>query len=115
MKVYQGKMRSGNNNWALNLTPTQKLINSIKKFDPGVFLVGFKFEPKAQKAKLIYRARSLISASGADLVVANSNYHNRYSAYLVDREEVSCGLSSRISLVKKLAKKVGRYERAKHK
>jgi phosphopantothenoylcysteine decarboxylase/phosphopantothenate--cysteine ligase len=112
-KIYPGKVKSGNKNWKLNLVPTQKLIDSIKKIDPCVFLVGFKFEPAAGKRKLINQARKLINISYADLVVANTIQNFRYSAYLVNSERVSSRISSKTKLVRKLVNEVENYERTK--
>jgi phosphopantothenoylcysteine decarboxylase/phosphopantothenate--cysteine ligase len=107
-KNYPHKVKSGNKRWALNLVPTQKLIDIIKKnIDSSSFLVGFKFETGAQKNKLISQARKLINTGSADLVVANSLNGGRYSAYLVNKKSVSSAISSKSELVKKLVNVIG--------
>lgn len=120
---YKQKVKSGIKDWKLYLAPTPKIINYVKKIDPCVFLVGFKFELRANKTKLIKQARCLMKSSCADLVVANRIYNGNYSAYIVNpirnikhktlvskgvnRSEVSAVIKSRNELVKKLVREIG--------
>jgi len=55
----------------LELTPTTKIFEKLKKFDKRIFLVGFKAEYKVSREKLINRAYQLLKSADADLVVAN--------------------------------------------
>ena len=71
-KIFKGKIRSGINRLKIGLVPTLKIIGLIKKIDPLVFLVGFKFEPGANREKLIKETRGLIRQANLDLAVANS-------------------------------------------
>ena len=80
---FSRKVKSNLRKWCLELMPTRKLIDTIKKIDPAVFLVGFKFEPGVGAALLLVRAKALLRRSGADLVVANTVNNQRYEAYLV--------------------------------
>ncbi|MDP8212001.1 MAG: phosphopantothenoylcysteine decarboxylase [Candidatus Zapsychrus exili] len=68
----------------LELVPTEKLINIIKKINDKVFLVGFKLEPKMTKQVAKKESDSLISQAKCNLVVANSNPNKRYCAYILD-------------------------------
>jgi phosphopantothenoylcysteine synthetase/decarboxylase len=86
-KVFVSKVRSGKNKWQINLVPAEKIIDSIKKADRSLLLVGFKFEAGLNKAKLVKKARRLIRRAKADLVIANTINNNRYSAYLVQRNK----------------------------
>jgi phosphopantothenoylcysteine decarboxylase/phosphopantothenate--cysteine ligase len=104
---YRHKIKSGRKLWKLNLSPTVKIINSIKKINPYLFLVGFKFEPQSSKSKLIRRARILMRDSKADLVIANTLHNGRYSAYMVSQKKVSGTLYSKNELVKILIRAVG--------
>jgi phosphopantothenoylcysteine decarboxylase/phosphopantothenate--cysteine ligase len=99
---YRHKVKSGKKLWRLALTMTPKIIDSIKKFDPSLFLVGFKFEPQSPKGELINKAKILIRHSQADLVVANTIYNGRYDAYIVSQGKVSNAKHSRNELVKTL-------------
>lgn len=104
---FKRKISSGLKNLTLKLTPTPKLIDKVKKIDPSLFLVGFKFKPQAQKEKLIAEARGLIKHSGADLVVANTIFGKRYSAYIVNRKEMKNAVNSRAKLAKALIDEIG--------
>lgn len=55
----------------LKLKPAIKIINQIKKKNPGIFLVGFKAEYGVPEKQLIESSQNQIENSGADLVVAN--------------------------------------------
>lgn len=55
----------------LKLKPAIKIINQIKKKNPGIFLVGFKAEYGVPEEQLIESSQNQIENSGADLVVAN--------------------------------------------
>jgi len=99
---FRQKIKSGIKQWNLKLVPTPKIIDSIKKLDRSLFLVGFKFEPQSPKNELINKARILIRHSQADLVVANTIYSGRYNAYIVSQGKVSDAMHSRNELVKTL-------------
>ncbi|MFH0868196.1 MAG: phosphopantothenoylcysteine decarboxylase, partial [Candidatus Woesearchaeota archaeon] len=60
-----------NQSMNLELTPTTKIFENIKKIKKGILLVGFKAEYKVSKKKLINRAYELLKSANADLVVAN--------------------------------------------
>jgi phosphopantothenoylcysteine synthetase/decarboxylase len=65
------KTPSGLDQWTLHLVPTPKIIHMIKRWDPRIFLVGFKLEVGAGQEELIQSARRLAERSQSDLVVAN--------------------------------------------
>ncbi len=56
---------------ALELSPTTKILENIKKWNPKVFLVGFKAEYKVGHKELVKRARGILQKSKADIIVAN--------------------------------------------
>ena len=56
---------------ALELSPTTKILEKIKTWNPNVFLVGFKAEYNVSNKELLNRARELLRSSRADLIVAN--------------------------------------------
>jgi phosphopantothenoylcysteine decarboxylase/phosphopantothenate--cysteine ligase len=105
--VFAQKVKSDKKIWQLNLVPTVKIIDLIKKIDPSVFLAGFKFEPGAGKNLLIKRARGLIKRAGLDLAVANSVNRNQYRAYIISRHGICGPLRNKASLAKGLLSAIG--------
>jgi phosphopantothenoylcysteine decarboxylase/phosphopantothenate--cysteine ligase len=83
-----GKVSSLRKSWRLDLVPTPKLINRLKNYQPNLFTVGFKFEPQADKIKLIKKGRVLLKTAGLNLVVANSNKHKGYQAYILNQARI---------------------------
>ncbi len=70
VKKKSGKIASGKE-FSLKLTPTEKILEKIKRLNPNVFLVGFKAECNVSKKTLVERAFSKLKDAKADLVVAN--------------------------------------------
>ena len=70
-KAGSAKTPSGRDRWSLTLVPTPKVIDMIKRWDPGLLLVGFKLEVDAGREKLIAGAQATARRSGADLMVVN--------------------------------------------
>ena len=64
------KISSGDE-MALHLKPLPKLLNSVKRINPKIFLVGFKAEYNVSEEQLISLAHERIKTSGADFIVAN--------------------------------------------
>ncbi|MFZ0441980.1 MAG: bifunctional phosphopantothenoylcysteine decarboxylase/phosphopantothenate--cysteine ligase CoaBC [Methanobacterium sp.] len=62
---------SSEENLTVNLKPSPKLLNSVKKINPKIFLVGFKAEYNVTEEELVLMARKRIETSGADFIVAN--------------------------------------------
>jgi len=104
---YRQKIKSGIKKWRLNLIPTSKIIDLIKKIDPALFLVGFKFELGVRKKILIDKTRSLISRAGLDLAIANTIDKNRYLAYIVEREKIYGPILNKKDMVEKLVNITG--------
>ena len=96
------KISSGLKTLRLNLKPTPKIIDSLRKLSPGSFLVGFKFEPDLPGDKLIKEASRLIQRAGLDLAIANSACGKGYVAYLVTAKKHSGPFLSKESMVKNL-------------
>lgn len=84
-RTYAGKLKSGINNLRLNLVPTEKIIDLLRKASPKSFLVGFKYQPQADEKNLINEGLGLMRRAKLDLVVANSNRGRAYQAYILDR------------------------------
>lgn len=98
------KISSGRKSLKLNLRPTPKIIDSLRKISPDSFLVGFKFEPDLRKDKLIKKTRLLIKRAGLDLAVANSGSVKRYVAYLVGMKKYYGPFLSKENMAKNLIK-----------
>jgi len=102
----RGKIASGKSRLRLELYPTEKIIDAIKKYDPSVYLVGFKYHPGASRETLFREARALARRSKADLVVANSAVNNLYRAYLVKGTTCSAPLSAKPALARYLCREL---------
>lgn len=85
-RAIQGKISSGRKNLNLSLVPTKKLITGLKKYQPDLFTVGFKFEPSVNREKLASSGRQLLKKEKLNLVVANSNNGGRYRAYIIGKQ-----------------------------
>ena len=81
-KISAHKVSSQLDNWKINLKPTEKLINNLKKYAPDLFTVGFKFEPEAGRKRIIKEGTRLLKQANLDWVVANSNKNKAYQAYI---------------------------------
>ncbi len=103
-KPFGHKLASGINNFKIDLIPTEKIIDSIKKKDNALFLAGFKFEPFVSKKELLTQAAELIKRSACDLVVANTLKAGRYSAYLVTSNNAQGPIYTKEKLAEQLIK-----------
>ncbi len=65
------KKIKSNENLNLELTPTTKIFENIKKIKKNIVLVGFKAEYNVNEKILIDRAYELLKSANADFVVAN--------------------------------------------
>jgi len=101
---FKQKVKSGIKQWRLNLVPTPKIIDLIKKVDRIIYLVGFKFEPEASRKILIDKTRSLMNRTKLDLAVANTIGKNGYQAYIVSQNRIQGPMRNKKDLVQKLIK-----------
>ncbi len=105
-KPLKGKIASGKE-LTLNLLPTKKIVNTIKKIAPKVLLVGFKLETKLAAGFIMNKTRSLFNEAGCDLVVANTLKNAKYAAILMDASgRTSAKLNSKSDLVKVLSTRI---------
>ncbi|HPN89145.1 MAG TPA: phosphopantothenoylcysteine decarboxylase [Candidatus Omnitrophota bacterium] len=87
----------------LKLTPTKKIIHSIKKTRKKIFLVGFKLESRVYKKGIKNLTQKLFTKANCDLMVVNTLNHNKYSAYIVNKNgEILSESKSKNILSKKL-------------
>lgn len=88
----------------LELTPTTKIFEKLKKINKKIFLVGFKAEYNVTDKILIDRAYELLKSADADLVVAN-DVGRKGAGFDVDTNEVYVidrrGAAKRIELSEK--------------
>ncbi|MFH0912964.1 MAG: phosphopantothenoylcysteine decarboxylase [Candidatus Omnitrophota bacterium] len=106
LKTYSSKVRSGLDSWKLNLVPTAKIIDAIKKKDKSLRLVGFKFEPETTKARLIRKGEILLARKSCDTVVANTLSKGHYSAYIIQKDKTHGPIFTKEKLVKYLVEKL---------
>lgn len=104
--VSKEKIKSGKNFLRLNLVPTQKIIDAMRRISPSSFLVGFKFEPGVNKSTLLKRANILLCRSDLDLVVANNICKNKYQAYIVNKHRIFGPFQSKRNLITNLTKAI---------
>ncbi len=78
------KIASGLRDLRLDLRPTPKLIRAIRGWDPRVFLVGFKLEPKIDAPRARTKALETAREAGCDLVLLNAVTDGAYSGCLLD-------------------------------
>jgi phosphopantothenate-cysteine ligase len=66
-----GKIDSESPSLTIRARRVPKIIQSVRDWSPGVFLVGFKLLSRADPAELIRAAEAACGANRADLTVAN--------------------------------------------
>ena len=92
--AHAGKLNPDSKKFTIDLIPTPKIINHLKKICPRVFLVGFKLGGTATK---------LFKEADCDLVVANQLENKKYSGYILDRQKnVLAKAHSRAEMAQKL-------------
>ena len=102
-KSSDDKISSSRKSLTLNLVPTPKLIEIIKRINPKTFLVGFKLESDLTKNNLFKKTHALFESANCDLVVANSNHKNQYNAFVVSsKKEILSTHSDKKDLAKHL-------------
>ena len=97
-----------------NIQKTPKVIYQIKKQNPNVLLVGFKFEVGISNHELIGLAKESMEKNGCDLVVANDKEEmireNCHVAYIVGGDCV-VEVEGKEEIAKELIKQIERLEK----
>lgn len=106
-RSFRQKLDSDRKRLSIDLVPTEKLIDLIRRLDKCLFLVGFKFEPDISKRRLLIVARRLIKRSASDLVAANTVKDNRYQAYIISKDKISGLLKNKHILAQRLINRIG--------
>ena len=65
------KIRSGAESLTIELTPTPKLVDTVREEYPDLVVVGFKAETEGDDEALVGRAREILDRAGLAFVVAN--------------------------------------------
>ena len=65
------KIRSGQDDLTIELTPMSTLIDTVREAHPDLTIVGFKVETEGNESDLIDRARETLQRAGLAFVVAN--------------------------------------------
>ncbi len=95
-----GKIKSGQD-YNLRLTPLPKIADEIRGLAPAAHLVLFKLEFGIPDQELILRARKTLTASRADLIVAN-RIEPRYKAYILDGKRIYSRAGSKQEMARNL-------------
>lgn len=80
-QVSKAKEKSDKQRWTIELIPTPKIIDLVKKVCPSTLLVGFKLEVGLDQNELIASGRKMMERSGAEIAVANDLADARSGAY----------------------------------
>ncbi|MFC7131903.1 MULTISPECIES: bifunctional phosphopantothenoylcysteine decarboxylase/phosphopantothenate--cysteine ligase CoaBC [Salinibaculum] len=84
------KIRSGQDELALELEPTPKLIDTIRESHPDLPIVGFKAESDGDDAAIAAKAREILDRAGLSFVVGNDTSvmgEERTRALVVRRDD----------------------------
>ena len=68
---FPGKLESERDTLLIHAQRTRKVIQSVRDWAPGAYLVGFKLLSRAEESELIRQAESACLTNRADLTVAN--------------------------------------------
>lgn len=87
-----------------------KIISFIKKWNPRVKLVGFKFEVEKTHEELIDIAYESLTRNNCDFVVANDKSEmkekNEHIAYIIDKEKNIVNCTGKLDISLKLLNKL---------
>jgi hypothetical protein len=100
----------------LELTPSQKVVNRIRKVRKDIFVVGFKTTTNATEQEQYVAGLNLLKENGINLVLANDTA-NRRNMIIVPEEERYCVTTDRDEVLRELVKMVnsrsaGRFTRS---
>ena len=98
----KGKISSGKKSLTLKLTPTEKIIKSIRKKAPDSLLIQFKLE--AKRKGIVNDAYKSLKSNGSDLVVANAleDLKRGYKGTIISRQKRLISVHSARDLTLKL-------------
>ncbi len=102
---FHAKIPSGQSRLSLKLKPTVKIIQKIKQWGPGTFLVQFKLEVDRKEEDLINIGFKSMLKNQADIVVVNDLNEmstSRHGAFIVDQQRRIIRVATREGLAAKL-------------
>jgi phosphopantothenoylcysteine decarboxylase/phosphopantothenate--cysteine ligase len=108
------KIRSGQTDLTLDLTPTPKLIDTVREAAPDLPIIGFKAESDGDDTELIERARSLQERAGLAFVVGNRVSvmgEEETRALLVDGDDTETVEGSKADLGQRVAERLADHVR----
>ena len=110
--IHEDKI-SSEEDLTLYLKPSSKILNSVKKINPKIFLVGFKAEYNVSDEELIFLARKRIKTSGAEFIVANDVSvegagfgSDKNEVIIVDDDIFTVPLTSKTEIAQKIIHKI---------
>jgi phosphopantothenoylcysteine synthetase/decarboxylase len=101
----EAKIPSGKSTLVIRLKPTVKIIQKIKQWGPGTFLVQFKLEVDRKEEDLINIGYKSMLKNQADIVVVNDLTEmskTRHGAFIVDQQRRIIRVATREGLAAKL-------------
>ena len=115
-KPSKSKIKSKNAKMTVKLVRVPKIIDSVKKLQKDVFLVGFKALARVSKKELEREARNKMKECKADLMVANDVGATRYrknpennEVLIIDSKKVhASGWKSKEKIAKFIRKEIER-------
>ncbi len=111
-KPFKTKISSNQKRLRLDLVPTPKVINQIKKINPHGLLVGFKLESALTRKGFLDKTKPLFQEAECDFVVANHLNSGNYLGYLIDKDFIiSEAIESRESMSQFLVNTLKEYQR----
>lgn len=102
---HQGKT-SSTKPLALELEPRKKILESIKKMNPKIFLVAFKAEYNVSDKKLVELATLRLTRAHADMIVANDVGRKNQGFQSNENEVILIDANAQITYLPKAAKSV---------
>jgi phosphopantothenoylcysteine decarboxylase/phosphopantothenate--cysteine ligase len=107
--THKTKLSSDFKSMKLELIPTKKLIQTIKRKNRDAILVGFKLESSVTKKGIKDLTADLFEKSRCDYVIANTAMQNSYKGYLVKNDQTISPLEhSRQGIVNALIKELSK-------
>lgn len=109
VEAVEEKIRSGQADLTLSLTPTPKLLDGVRDAHPDLPIVGFKVESDGDEDRLISAARTLIDRVDAKFVVANAATvmgDTETHALLVDQDDAETFVGSKEALGGRVAERL---------
>jgi len=101
-KAFKGKIASGKKSLILKLTPAEKIIKTIRRFQKNATLIQFKLEIK--RKGLIRKAFKSLKENKSDFVIANAfeDLKFGYKSFMIDKNGNTLVINSKNALFEKL-------------